>query len=329
MKTTLTIIIKCLNEEQNINRAIKSSLKNTIGIKREIIVADSLSTDNTIKIASQFPVSIVQITNEKERSCGVGPQLGYQYAQGEFIYILDADMEFEEDFIKKALNFLYTNKEFAGVAGEIKEMRTKNLIFKRRKQNPKAEYGDVDKLEMGGLYRRSSIEEVGYFSNKNLHSFEEAELGFRLVSKGWKLRRLKIPAIKHYGYTISSLDALKKRWKTNYVMGNGEFLRASIMKPYFLKTINCVKLYFFVFVWWIFFVISIMLSFVFGPLFLKLLMSLSLIFVVLFFIKKRSLKEVLFSFLSWQYQCLGLIIGFIKKQKNPNSWIDSKIIKLK
>ena len=66
----------------------------------EVILADSYSTDRTVKIASRYPVRIVQLRHPEERCCGVGPQLGYQYAQGEFIYLMDGDMTLLEGFLE-------------------------------------------------------------------------------------------------------------------------------------------------------------------------------------------------------------------------------------
>ena len=41
----------------------------------EIIVADSLSDDDTVAIAGQFPVRVVQLTRLEDRGCGTGAQL--------------------------------------------------------------------------------------------------------------------------------------------------------------------------------------------------------------------------------------------------------------
>ena len=98
----VSIIIKTLNEEENIRRAIKSSLAAIEG-RGEVVVADSASTDHTIEIAKEFPITITQIKNPAERCCGVGPQLGYQHCSGEYIYILDGDMELKAAFLKRAI----------------------------------------------------------------------------------------------------------------------------------------------------------------------------------------------------------------------------------
>ena len=88
-----------------------------IGGGVEILVADSLSSDQTVTVAAAFPVKIVQLANAKDRGCGSGVQLGYQYAQGEFVYLLDGDMELQRGFLLQALGLLERDDRLAGVWG--------------------------------------------------------------------------------------------------------------------------------------------------------------------------------------------------------------------
>lgn len=325
MNPKLTIIIKALNEETNIERAITSCLRETKTIQTEIILADSLSIDKTIEIAKKYPIKIVQLKNPDDRSCGIGPELGYVESKGDFIYILDGDMELEKGFLKKAIHELENNSKLAGVAGQVKEMKIKNAVFERRKKAKKIS-GEQIKLEMGGLYKKKALQQIKYFSNKNLHAYEEMDLGLRLAEKGWKLKRLNIPGIKHYGYQTTSFGVFKKRWKTRYVKGSGDFLKASIGKPYFFKAVWHLRIYIWTIKWWILFIASVALINV-STLPLKIWVLLTAIFLVLFTIKKRNLKSAAFSIISWHYSATGLIWGLLSKQKNPTEKIERLVIK--
>lgn len=326
MKPKLTIIIKALNEENNIERTIKSCIKETKNLSSEIILADSLSTDKTIDIAKKYPIKIIQLNNAKDRSCGIGPQIGYEHAKGELIYILDGDMEFEKGFLKKAIHELKTEEKLAGIAGQIKEMHVKNIVFARRSKS-KIKLNYLNRLEMGGLYKKEALQSVGYFSNQNLHAYEEAELGLRLMQKGWKLKRINVPAIKHYGYQInSSFGVFKKRWRTRYIKGVGEYLRSSISKPYLKQVLYQLRIYVLLLFWWIsLFVTLALLGITTIP--IITLGCLTALFLLILLIKKRNIKDAIFSVISWHYSLIGLIWGFFTKQKNPNSKINSKVIK--
>ena len=322
----ISIIIKALNEEKNIERAIKSSLNALKGFSGEVILADSLSTDKTIQIAKKYKVKIVQLMNACDRSCGIGPQLGFQESSGKYVYILDGDMEIEKEFLKKAIAILEKESKLAGIAGTVKEMRTVNMVFQRRKEANDKPIGNVDRLEMGGLYKRAALLDVGYFSNRNLHAYEEAELGFRLMSKKWSLQRIDVPAVKHYGYDTTSFGAFKRRWKTKYARGGGEFLKSAIGKPYFFKVCWHLKLYLWVIKWWVVLIASLALVGVI-PWLLKWFLIASVAFLVLFFLKKRNIKKFAFSLVSWHYSAAGIVWGLFSPHKDPAMRIPCKVIK--
>lgn len=58
---------------------------------------------------------------------------------------------------------------------------------------------------MGGLYRKSAVEHIGYLTNRNSHSYEEYELALRLRAA---VIALNSPAVKHYGHTDTSFKLL-------------------------------------------------------------------------------------------------------------------------
>ena len=103
---TVSIIIKSYNEEHNIVRAIESALRALSTIQGEVILADSASTDKTVELAKAYPIKIVSLNNPSERCCGIGPELGFRVSSGDFIFLMDADMELDEEFLPKALEVL-------------------------------------------------------------------------------------------------------------------------------------------------------------------------------------------------------------------------------
>src|SRR5439155_3968526 len=115
----------------------------------EVILADSHSTDRTVELASQYPVRIVQLSNADERCCGIGPQLGFQHARGEYVYILDGDMRMLEGFLPEALTFLAQHPEVGGVGGRLVELNTESLEYRERGLRNAAHLspGEVDRLD--------------------------------------------------------------------------------------------------------------------------------------------------------------------------------------
>lgn len=144
----------------------------------QIIVADSLSTDNTRELAVAKDAMVVCLDNAKDRCCGVGHQLGWLFSEGTICCCWTAIWSWSRVF-DTAVAFLETHPEYAGVAGSVEMDDAANYEFKSRKQRLHLIYpqGDTDHLGGGGLYRRSAIEKIGYLTNLNLHGYEEAELG--------------------------------------------------------------------------------------------------------------------------------------------------------
>ena len=330
MSAKVSIVIKALNEQNNIERALRSALAAAEAVDGEVILADSYSTDQTIAIAKQFPVKIVQLSDPCERSCGIGAQLGYQYAQGEFIYILDADMEISIAFLHKAIELMMQQITLAGVGGQVEEMQLDSLEFQARVQRSAEDMraGEVDHLAMGGLYRRSAIDQIGYLTNRNLHSYEEFELGIRLRAAGWRLMRLPIISVKHYGHTMPAYRLLKKRWSSRYAQGVGELLRASLGKthmPLLLKELSELKLYMGVFIWWIVLLTTLALVRPWTTAIFLFAVLLALPFAAMI-IKKRNLALGMYAVIAWQYFTAGLLLGLLRKQTHPSGHISSSVL---
>jgi glycosyltransferase involved in cell wall biosynthesis len=115
----VSILIKALNEENNIAGAIESAVAALDGMSGEVILADSLSTDLTIEIAKKYPVRIVTLARAKDRSCGIGAQLGYQYSSGDYICLMDGDQRLYRGFIAAAVECLEADHTLAGAVGVI------------------------------------------------------------------------------------------------------------------------------------------------------------------------------------------------------------------
>lgn len=327
---TVSIIIKALNEEQRIAAAIESALNALPDGQGEVILADSGSTDRTIEIAQNYPITIVQIEAPAKPSCGLGPQLGYQYSDTPFICLMDGDTELAPDFITQARHYLQDNPRTAGVTGHVMERNTDSLEYVRRglRKTAYKAVGTIDRINCGGLYRRAAIEEVGYLSDRNLHSYEEYDLGVRLRSKGWALFRLDRRFVFHTGHSVNAYKLLLRRWQSKYIRGIGELLRSSIGKPHF-KTLFAelpeLRLWMVIYAWLIF--MALILAVV-PNLGLALLIDLAMIAVAIIVMsaKRRSLSIGLYSVTAWFFHAAALPIGFFTPRKNPAAPIESKII---
>jgi glycosyltransferase involved in cell wall biosynthesis len=331
-QTTVSIVIKALNEERYIATAIESALAALDGIHGEVILADSASTDRTVKIAEKYPIKIVSMSRIEDRSCGAGGQLGYQYSCGDYICLIDGDMRLYRGFVAAAIRYLESNPAVAGVGGTIVELEKDNFEYVKRatSDDPDRRPGIVSRLDCGGVYRRTAIESVGYFTNRNLHGAEELELGARLGAKGWTLARIDRPAIDHYGHAGNAFRLLRRRWTSRMAFSMGELLRESFGRPHFQTLFRQVKrellLLAAVHAWWLCMLATPFI--VGGPLLAAgLIATLGLAPFAVMSVRCHSISLGIYSVTAWNVYALGIWPGLLQRRSDPTEWITSTTIR--
>jgi glycosyltransferase involved in cell wall biosynthesis len=315
----VTVGIKALNEERHVEAAIRSALAAVAPFDGEVILADSGSTDRTIAIAGAYPVRIVQLADPSERCCGAGAQLAYQFARGDYFYLLDGDMVLDPDFLPAGIAYLEAHTRVAGVGGRVNEVNVANTEFQIRAEAAKGAAasggGPVDRLDCGGLYRTAAIREVGYFADRNLHAFEEFELGARLIARGWALARLDQPAVDHFGHAIDGYRLMWRRIRSGYAGATGEVLRAAIGRDHLggvLRRMSHICFGFVVLGWWAAIVATILVG---APVWLWAgLLAAPFLWLAH---RRRSVRLALYSFAAWNSAAWGLVSGAVRRRVPP------------
>ncbi|MCJ8349712.1 glycosyltransferase family 2 protein [Moritella sp.] len=327
----ITFIIKALNEERNIAACIESCIGEAKSYASEIILVDSLSTDKTIEIAKQYPVKIVQFENQADVGCGAAPQLGYQHASGEYLYLLDGDMELCEGFLVEAMKYLRENSQVAGVAGKLVDTQYMSDEDRRRA----AVYGEMSLIKNekhlggGGFYRKKAIDSVGYFSHSALLAREEFELGVRLLSQNWLLKRLPVNSVMHTGHREGNLQRICRLWRNGRLFANGALLKSALGKPWFSL---CVK-----HLWYLFMPLILNALILAGLATVNYftLISVSgsiLIFIaswfaifIMFSVRKKNMKSAANTLLTWHVGFITLLLSLFMRVGKPNLTIQGKV----
>jgi glycosyltransferase involved in cell wall biosynthesis len=327
----VSVVVKAFNEEKRIQAAIESALRAVSAVDGEVVLADSCSTDRTVELAQAYPIRIVQLAHPDERCCGVGPQLGFQHSRGDFVYILDGDMQMLDGFLKQAVAFLTAHVDVAGVGGRVVEQNSECLEYQARGERLAAHLspGSVDRLDGGGLYRRSAIKDAGYLSDRNLHSYEEFDLAVRLRVLGWRLWRLPVDAANHFGHDAPPYRLLMQRWRTGYVFGLGELVRSAAGQPRLrlvVRGLGELQLYLAVLAWWV-----VLFSIPFWPVSaawrLAYFCALLTGPVLLMTWRKRSVNKAVYAVVSWCFNAAGLVRGLLGAQRPARALISSRILK--
>ena len=327
---TVSIIIKAFNEEQHIAAAIESALAALVGLDGEVILADGASTDRTIAIAQKYPIKIVRLDDARDRSCGAGAQLGFQYSRGEFVCLMDGDMRLHGRFLAAGISFLKENPRVGGVGGGTRNHGPINLEYAQRmgRFDPDRLPGPVTRLGGCGLYRREAVRAIGYLTDRNLHGGEELELAARLRIRGWTLVRIRCLAVDHYCRPGSAYRQLLQRMKMRNAFGPGEIVRAAIGRPHLgiiLRDDSNSRICALVGLWW-----AAMAAAVWALSGSSAALAIAMLLVLPFAIMSlrwRSIPNGVYGVVAWNVQALCFLPGLLRRRKPPAQWLASAVVK--
>jgi glycosyltransferase involved in cell wall biosynthesis len=322
----ISVIVKCLNEEKNIGRCLESLVAATGKLDAEIIVADAGSTDQSVEIAGAFPVRIVTFANLAERGCGATAQLGWQFSGGDYILLIDGDMELMPDFLPAALAALAAEPTLGAVGGVLIEM-SDAIEFQERLRHARHRQGRIVPCITGcGLYRAAAIRDAGYFMDRNLHCYEELDLGGRLRAAGWQARLLDTDCVRHFGHRGEAVPLLLQRWRSRTLDGYGEFLRAAWLTPRWRDAVWSCRFALFTIAWWT--VLAILAAAcLWFPASIVPLLVIAALPPIAQLVRKRRLDRAAYSLVLWQFSGAALLRGLTNRRVAPTAMLRAVVLK--
>ena len=330
----VSFIIIAYNAEKFLDKSLESLKKQDYPHKNiEVILVDSISTDNTKKIFEKFKeenineFSNIKLLENKGKTLPKGWNVALKEVTGKAILRVDAHTFFDADFITNNVKELEAGEDIVG--GKCISV-TKNNTWKekllliaeesifgcgiadfRRKETK--EY--VSTLAFA-MYRKKVFDDVGPY-NENLARTEDNEMHYRMKQKGYKF--LLSPNIKSYRYARSDLKGMIKQ-----KYGNGKWIGITM---YYCP--KCFSIYHFIpFLFVLGIIFSIIMAVLNIPLFAYIITGVYLIFnilnIILITIKNGfSTSYLLLPFIFLLLHCaygigtgVGIIEGVFVKGKN-------------
>ncbi|HPH95351.1 MAG TPA: glycosyltransferase family 2 protein [Anaerolineaceae bacterium] len=231
MKSLVSIIIPCYNEEATISLLLTGLLEQTYALERlEVVIADGLSTDQTRARIAAFqtahPELAVQVVDNPKKNIPAALNAAMRAARGEIFVRLDAHSIPSPDYVARCVEALETEKgENVGGVWQIRPGADTWLAksIAAAAAHPfgvgDAQYryttraAEVDTVPFGA-FRRSLVDRIGGF-DETLLTNEDYEFNVRIRQSGGKV--WLDPAIRSAYFARSTPGELARQyWRYGY-----------------------------------------------------------------------------------------------------------------
>jgi hypothetical protein len=197
----------------------------------EVIVVDNGSRDGSINLLKEIYPEVRTISLDRNYGFAYPVNRGIEAAKGEFICLLNNDIELDPRWMEELLTALETHTD-AGSAGpklmRYHERERINVLAIRVNSDGQVEIVGAGEYDRGqydeehlvfgvnagaSMYRKAMFDDIGLFDEVFFASFEDVDLAFRAQLAGYKA--LYVP--QAVGYHMVGATIKKKRYRPTYL----------------------------------------------------------------------------------------------------------------
>lgn len=161
----ISIVVPTYNAEQFIVQALSSVFK-TRYKNYEVVVVDDMSKDRTIKLIKKNfkQKNLVVSVNQTKRLAAGSRNRGVELATGEYIALLDHDIEVDPNWLKEMLKVFAKNKKIGVVQSRVLDLKNRYII-QHAGISIQSFLGWVIPIGMGDDARKTHLVEKEVFAN--------------------------------------------------------------------------------------------------------------------------------------------------------------------
>jgi len=224
-----SVIIPAYNCEKTLESCLKSALNQSLPKHEyELILVNDGSTDNTRKIAENYPIRIIHASARN---------IGAARTKADILLFTDSDCELDFNFIERIIAPIEQNTEIVGVQGSYKTKQKPFVaqygqieIETRYKKMAKKKYTDFIGTYAAAYRKDVFLKYGGFDTGFPLASGEDAEFSYKLHKNGYKMV-FEPEAFVYHRHP----DRLSKYLKSKFYRG---YWRIRLYKKHPRKTIN-------------------------------------------------------------------------------------------
>ncbi len=232
----VSIVIPTYNSLSFIERCI-STVLNTNYPNYEVIVVDDCSKDNTLKFIEDNYGSNKRLRifrNARKMLAAGSRNKGFAHAKGEYVALLDHDVEVDPDWIKEMVKIIQEDDSIGIVQSKIHDINRRGLLqcvgVKIIPQmgwvvvlgHGKKDLGQFDRLDglvgaaTGVMYRRSVFRKVGGFDEELGINLDDLDLNWRVWVAGFKTVIASKAVTYHWAKKQKTRDLWIKRFNWEF-----------------------------------------------------------------------------------------------------------------
>ena len=240
---TVTITVPCWNEENTVEKTVRSLLNLNYPQDRiKIFLIDDGSTDNTLNIINKFSnYPNIKVFHKKNGGKYTALNLGLQNMQTDFFGGLDADSFADPESLVRIMSYFEKNPDTMAVVPSVIVCDSKNFIQSAQK----AEYymGVYFKKMLGFLgaidvtpgpltiFRKKVFDDLGVYCHG--HNTEDMEIAYRMQKNHYKIEHCN----DAYVYTktpetIKKLFRQRLRWIFGFLNNTIDYRSVLFRKKY-------------------------------------------------------------------------------------------------
>ena len=181
--------------------------------EREIILVDNNSSDSSVSLVREKFTNVQIIELEKNRGFTGGNLAGFSAARGEFIALVNNDTRAEKDWLGNLVYPLMDDPQVGICASKLiidgidkidsagDGLTSAAVGFKRGLWKDKYHYLQQERVfgacAAAALYRRTMLDEIGFFDDDYFLNDEDTDLNFRAQLFGWRCVYVPTAVVYH------------------------------------------------------------------------------------------------------------------------------------